>query len=442
MTVPPPTWGRLGGGGRVVTNDESKAKLMKNLQNQPSAEPGSLVWVIPHSLNDTLYATARFEPARELQKLGWQVTLVAAGPRRQETMLGFTVQYFPMPDVYFLRQLLFHLAVIRYLLKRWAQLDVIFFQQISGMWLLPLRFWRLFRRSNRPLIVMDTRDLMDLTQGDWKARLRMRFYALVYQWAHRLADGQTAITERMAQLVKIAPAQLWGIWPSGVNLERFTQARPVRQWPTGDTPIQLIYIGMLLPKRNLHLLCQALRRAAAEDMNFLLTLLGEGSEQEALGALAAASNGQIRILPPVPHEQVPMMLAQAHVGVTSLPAANETKYQASSPIKLFEYMASGLPLLSTSNACHTDVIGDAPYAFWAADADEEALLAALRRLWAQRNQLPCLGDAAAQAADGWTWRAASKKLSDALLLGLTRATPRTGMTNPIEQPSSVHKYSG
>ena len=56
------------------------------------------------------------------------------------------------------------------------------------------------------------------------------------------------------------------------------------------------------------------------------------------------------------------MLAAADIGVTSLPSPDDVKYEASSPLKLFEYMAAGLPVLATSNRCHTDVVGAGGYA--------------------------------------------------------------------------------
>ncbi|RIK24389.1 MAG: hypothetical protein DCC51_00260 [Anaerolineae bacterium] len=114
------------------------------------------------------------------------------------------------------------------------------------------------------------------------------------------------------------------------------------------------------------------------------------------------------------------MLAQAHVGVTSLPEVDDIKYEASSPIKLFEYMAAGMPVLATSNKCHTDVVGDGRYAFWADDVSEETLLATLRLVWAERDQLAQLGREAQSDVLAWTYAANAAKLKAALVYGLSR----------------------
>ena len=112
------------------------------------------------------------------------------------------------------------------------------------------------------------------------------------------------------------------------------------------------------------------------------------------------------------------MLAKMHVGITSLPAPDDARYAASSPVKLFEYMAAGMPVLATSNPCHTEVIGDGDYAFWAEDAHSESILDALRTAWKARDTFARRGAHALQAANVWTWKAATAKLDNALRKGI------------------------
>jgi glycosyltransferase involved in cell wall biosynthesis len=104
-----------------------------------------------------------------------------------------------------------------------------------------------------------------------------------------------------------------------------------------------------------------------------------------------------------------------------LPFPDEERFRVSSPIKLFEYMAAGLPVLATRIVCHTDVVGDGVFAFWAEDATVPGLFAALSLIWRQRDELPTMGRASAVAALEWTWSATARKLSRALELGLRRA---------------------
>ena len=108
----------------------------------------------------------------------------------------------------------------------------------------------------------------------------------------------------------------------------------------------------------------------------------------------------------------------AHVGV--LPFPDQEQFRVSSPIKLFEYMASGMPILATHIVCHTDVVKDGEYAFWAQSGRVECLEAALEEVWNQRYHIQEKGQEAAVAAQDWSWAASARKLNSALRNGLTR----------------------
>jgi glycosyltransferase involved in cell wall biosynthesis len=399
--------------------------------------PIRLLWVSPVSASKLDSATW-LDTTRELRKLGVDVTLVAAGPPGRHVYRGIEVLNFARPHIYVLGQALFHLDILRYLLPRREAYDVVLFHQISAIWLLPLRF--LGRR--RPLLLMDSRDRMDFAQGNLRMRLRNWWFHLVYWLSTRLLDGQTSITPRMAKLAGIPSQQLWGIWPSGVDPEAFAIAQQKRSWPapseTGeaDEAIHIVYIGIFLERRNLLPLCRAVKRANNEGMNFVFSLYGNGPLQVELKAFAAQTGGAVCVHQPVTYEQVPEILAQAHVGVTSLPDPADRKYEASSPIKMFEYIAAGLPLLATSNKCHTDVVGNGRYTFWITRISEDAFLDALRRIWQARDELPALGQEAMAAVQAWTWAAAAKKLHAALVYGTLRAS-QPGYSRETGQPQQT-----
>lgn len=388
-------------------------------EHQSSGDRLRVAWVSPVT-PDKLDSATWVDTTRELRRQGVDVTLITIGPAGKQSYRGVEVLNIPRPKVYLLGQALFHLGVLRYLLPRLRSFDVILFHQLSAVWLLPLRL----AGRRRPQLVMDTRDMVDYTTDSFKIRLRTAWFDMVTGLAARFADGQTAITPRMAQLVKIPEGQLWGVWPSAVEAERFAAAAKARHWPYQNEPIRLVYIGIFLAKRNLLPLCRAVNRAAAEGMSFVLSLYGDGPLRPELESAASVSGGAVRVERPVPHENVPHILAQSHVGVTSLPEVDDVKYEASSPIKMFEYMAAGMPMLATSNVCHTDVVGDGQYAFWADDVTEEALLSTLRQIWAKRAELSRLGQEAQADVHGWTYAANAAKLKAALAYGLSRYETR------------------
>jgi glycosyltransferase involved in cell wall biosynthesis len=236
--------------------------------------------------------------------------------------------------------------------------------------------------------------------------------------ANWFADGRTAITQRMVDSLNIPAHKVWGIWPSGVDVELFLPAQQKRQWPKSGEDVKLIYVGCFDDGRNLGILSRAVMKAQIRGMNFTLSLIGKGEEGVELQELAQQSGDVIRVVPPVPHQKIPDLLGQAHVGV--LPFPDEEKFRVSSPIKLFEYMASGLPVLATRIACHTDVLRESDCVFWAEGSNVEYFLETLYLIWQKRFSLSAMGKKSALAARGWTWKDSAKELEKALEYGLQR----------------------
>ena len=385
------------------------------VQNRRSSGQLHIIWIYSGALAEALDAATWLETAKHLRNFGRRVTLVAAGPDGYHQIRGVEVFCISRPEIYLLRQFAFHGRVLRLIMRHWQTVDVVLFHQTSALWLLPLRILRAPTTWRRPFMVLDIRSLFMPSKQGLKDRLR-RVFGTVSLAASRWVDGYLAITSRMAESLLIPLERLWGIWPSGVNLEHFAPAQTARRWPSPEDPIDLAYIGVLHHERNLLTLSQAVVQANSEGIAFRLTLVGDGTAGEDLEKFAAQSIGQIRVIPPVPHDQVPEVLAHAHVGV--LPFPDEEKFRVSSPIKLFEYMAAGLPILATRIVCHTDVVGAGNYAFWAEQANMIGLLAALRLVSQSREELSRMGAQAALAARAWTWQESAKKLRAALEYGM------------------------
>jgi glycosyltransferase involved in cell wall biosynthesis len=376
-----------------------------------------VLWVHGGDMADELYAAQHLETTRELRKNGWRVTLVTSGSEDQRAIRGVEVVTIPRPDVYVIRQLVYHYRVLRLILRQPPSPDIVLFHQSSALWLLPLKLVRRLLGRSKMMLVMDIRTVHMPPKGreGLKGRIRRNYLNLIYGLANRWADGQTAITQRMAEVVGVPPRKLWGTWPSGVTTESFGDRRS-RSWPNGNQPVELIYIGTLHYERNLVTLCRAVDEANREGMLFDLSLVGDGTERADLERFSEGTNGRIKVSPSISHEAVPELLARAHVG--ALPFPDEQKFHVSSPIKLFEYMASGLPVFATRIVCHTDVVGDGRYVFWAESSDLGGLLDGLRRIWQERASLPTMGRLAASAAPAWTWQASARKLQEALARGL------------------------
>ena len=377
-----------------------------------------LVWITENDIRTAYNMAPRLETTREMRLLGWKVDLIACGPAGAHNVQGIDVMCFPRPRTYLLGNIVFHLHIVRYILRYWKHIQVVLFTQLSAQWILPLRLLR-FPTRQGPVFVMDTRTVPMEPQdkATLKDVLRGQFLFLMNKLANWFADGQTTITKRMAECLAIPQKQLWGVWSSGVNIEKFSSAVQKRKWPEKSEPVVVIYIGALSYGRNLVTLCQSVLEANRRGMNFILWFYGEGEEKKNLKACAAQSQGCIQVFDAIPNEHIPDVLAGAHVGV--LPFPDEERFRVSSPIKLFEYMGAGMPILATKIVCHTDVIGDDKFVFWANDSSVSGIQDALLNIWQQRFDLWKLSHDAVLASNNWTWVASAKCLHDALQHGLS-----------------------
>ncbi len=377
-----------------------------------------LLWVTTGHLEKSLDSATWLDTSRELDQFGWEVTLIVVGNDAPMIVRGARVHSIPRPEIYLLRQFIFHARVLAYVMRQLDSLDVILFHSISAPWMLPLFLLRRFQKRSRPVLVMDTRTLEMAHEGNesWKDRIRRAYHNFVENRINQWVDGRLAITHRMADAVNIPHEKLWGVWPSGVNQQLFAPALTARKWPMWGEPIQLVYVGVLNYERNLLTFCRAVERANSQGMNFKFSMIGDGTQRTDLENFAAQTEGRICVMPPVNHTQVPEILGNAHIGV--LPFPDEEKFRVSSPIKLFEYMAAGLPILATRISCHTDVIENGDYAFWAENSDEESLTHALSLAWQRSECLSEMGQRSFSASINWTWRESANKLKSALELGI------------------------
>jgi glycosyltransferase involved in cell wall biosynthesis len=373
----------------------------------------SVLWVFPGSLADALDSATWIETSAELSKLGWNVTLVATDVPAGGAREGVNVICLPRPHVYLIGLIAYHVLLLRKVARSLGSIDVVLCHQDSAPFLLPIALLRRLRCLTGPKIVMDSRTVgMDTVS--LRGKLHDAYFRAVHRLANSLADGQTAITRHMAEVVGIPDRQLLGLWPSGVKVEDFRRATSIRRWPESDEPLRLVYIGVLRPERNLLALCDGVRLARSAGAVVTLEFIGEGPLRPELERYAGESGpGAISVRHAVPHSLVPEALATGHVGV--LPFRDETKIRVSSFIKLFEYMAAGLPILATRVVAHTDVLQDSECVFWAEDGSPEALASAIGTAYARKLELKGMSERIALAADAWSWQTSARQLSDALL---------------------------
>ena len=179
------------------------------------------------------------------------------------------------------------------------------------------------------------------------------------------------------------------------------------------TPIAL-YHGAFSPHRGLEELADALLVPGMEAVHAVY--LGYGSLEAALRELAEDPRygGRLHVLKAVPPDVLPAWVASADVGVMAIQAST-LNHRLSSPNKLFESIATGLPVVVSDFVEMRRIVlddPDGPLGAVCDPADPASIAAAIRSILdlgpAERADLRarCLR----AAHDRWNWETESAKL--------------------------------
>ena len=212
----------------------------------------------------------------------------------------------------------------------------------------------------------------------------------------------------------------------GADTDRF-QPAAAGELPFTRDPgkITCVFAGAFRAWHGAEQLGAALARLHhAGDDRFAGLFIGEGPERAA-AERAASGTPHVVFTGALPHEALPAALAAADIGVAPFDVARHPSLQLGfywSPLKIFEYMATGLPVIAPALPRLTQLIGHGREG-WLYDASgpgPEGIQAALLALADPLVRKTLGGAARVRAVRDFSWRAHCTAL-DARLRQLTSA---------------------
>jgi glycosyltransferase involved in cell wall biosynthesis len=116
----------------------------------------------------------------------------------------------------------------------------------------------------------------------------------------------------------------------------------------------LLYVGSISEARGFSDMLEAIRLVRLEMPAVRLVIVGTPTE-EVTARLGELDPAAVTLLPPVPYGDIASVMAEASVGLSLL--RDIPKFQKNVPTKVFDYMASGIPYVSTDLAPVRDLTG-------------------------------------------------------------------------------------
>ena len=204
--------------------------------------------------------------------------------------------------------------------------------------------------------------------------------------------------------------------PNGVDPDRFVDAVP-RELGFDAGSFVVAFCGLFYRWHGVATLAEAFVRLRDSYPEAKLVLIGQGEEEGRVRSILDAAGVEADCLLPgiVLREEVPEYLAAADVVVSP---HSDLRNFIGSPIKIFEYMASGKPIVASQLAQLGEILTDGETALLVPPGDPIALAAALERLMGDPELGRRLGAAAQQdalARHSWSARLEailSKELSE------------------------------
>jgi glycosyltransferase involved in cell wall biosynthesis len=327
---------------------------------------------VPGALGGSTHA---YEVARGLSRIGHEVHLVAAGdgpsPRPYD---GFQLYQRRTPKAL---SILDAWPVLR--LARSIRPDVIIerYYNFAGAGMLAARCLGVPSLLEVNALMVDPPEVRKRRIDDAIGGPMRRYAELQCSWAARIVTPLHTTVPAGIPREKIVEL------PWGADVERFSPTDRA-DLDRGLRPPNVVFMGSF---RAWHGVTDGVRAALQlidAGHSLQMTLIGDGPERAAAEALAARQPNRFHFLGAIPYAQVPAELAKADLGIAPFTTAPHPALRAAgffwSPLKIYEYMAAGLPVVTADIPPLSTVIRDGQEGALYPEGDVPALAAAIARV--------------------------------------------------------------
>lgn len=228
--------------------------------------------------------------------------------------------------------------------------------------------------------------------------------------AFTAASTIVAVSEQVKDyLTNYVTGEKVRVIPNGVNRDRFSLPL-LPTFPSNPKTFVVGFVGSLKPWHGLSILTDAFARLHQRVPQARLLIVGDGPERGNMEADLAERGLQsaVRFTGAVTSDRIPGMLASMSVAVAPYPESADFYF---SPLKVYEYMAAGLPVVASQIGQLSELIEDGANGMLCPPGDAGALAKALELLWRSPELRTQMGNTARHIVlERHTWDAIAEQI--------------------------------
>ncbi len=218
----------------------------------------------------------------------------------------------------------------------------------------------LMRRIPYFLEINGLPELERTDSGNRGLRRARRIRRLAYRVTKRIFVPTERLADLLAERLGL-PRSRFCVIPNGADLNLFarmdkTEARRVLGFPIEQKIV--VYVGKLARWQGVETLVDSSEKLShAPGVQVLV--VGDGPSRESIAARITEKHLEavVRLTGPMPHDRIPMVLAAADLCVAPF-TRERNDVVGISPIKLFEYLAAGRPIVASDVEGVAEVVRD------------------------------------------------------------------------------------
>jgi len=238
----------------------------------------------------------------------------------------------------------------------------------------------------------------------------------VFRTADRVLCVSQPLVEYVSEIRGGNEAVEW--FPNSVDIDLF---KPREVSNDAATELRVIFVGSLKPWHGVDILLESFASVISGGTPARLTLVGKGPEQERLETIASnlGIRNQVVFTGAVDQGDVPGMLRCSDLAVAPYPPMDDFYF---SPLKLSEYMASGVAVIASDHPGIRAIVEHEDSALLVPPGDADALSRAMKRVLSNHRLRQELGASGRRRAEeSFSLEAATTRLMTILQQEIDRA---------------------